>query len=565
MTANAWVQVLVYMGVLVALAKPLGWYMARVYQGQPCGLDRVLGPIERWLYRLAGVDPQSEMSWKTYAVAMLLFNLVGLIAVYLLLRLQGVLPLNPQGFGAATPDLSFNTAVSFATNTNWQSYGGENTLSYLPQMLGLAVQNFVSAASGMAVLIALIRGLVRRSAATIGNFWGDLVRSTVYVLLPLSVVLAIVLVSQGVVQNFRRYQTVVLLQPTTDAQGKPVVEQSLPMGPAASQIAIKQLGTNGGGFFSVNSAHPYENPTPLSNFLELLAILLIPAALCYTFGLLVGDTRQGWAILAAMTIIFVVLTIGVVWSEHAGVPALATLGVDQQPGPNQAGGTMEGKETRFGVTNSALWASATTAASNGSVNAMHDSFTPLGGLVPMWLMQLGEVIYGGVLPTAGQRQLDRGGWPSRRLPFDRSADRLAALFLVATFCHRARAVQRGRLDWLEPRADQSRSARCGEEPCRSDPQGPRWPNRPCPWRSRDGLGQRPGSPYQSGGGGVSGAASGQGSRPERVPGPPVRRGPYGRPHVRAAGRTTGERPGTELGIGSCRTVRRSEIDATGRS
>jgi potassium-transporting ATPase potassium-binding subunit len=396
MTANAWIQVILYVGVLIALAKPLGWYMARVYQGQPCGLDRVLRPVEGWLYRAAGVDPQSEMSWKTYAVAALLFNLVGLIAVYLLLRLQGVLPLNPQGFPAATPDLAFNTAVSFATNTNWQSYGGETTLSYLPQMLGLTVQNFVSAATGMAVLIALIRGLVRRSSATIGNFWCDLVRSTLYVLLPLSAVLALVLVSQGVVQNFRPYQTVAVLQPTAGADGKPVADQVLPMGPAASQIAIKQLGTNGGGFFNVNSAHPYENPTPLSNFLEMLAILLIGAALCYTFGMMVGDTRQGWAVLAAMLVIFVPLTIGVVWSEQAGVPAQTALGVDQQPGADRSGGNMEGKEVRFGITNSALWAAATTAASNGSVNAMHDSFTPLGGLVPMWLMQLGEVIIGGV-------------------------------------------------------------------------------------------------------------------------------------------------------------------------
>jgi K+-transporting ATPase ATPase A chain len=329
------------------------------------------------------------MTWQKYAAALLVFNALGYLAIYGLLRLQHALPLNPQEFPANTPDSAFNTAVSFASNTNWQGYGGETTMSYLSQMLGLTVQNFLSAASGMAVLVALIRGLVRRSAGAIGNFWFDLVRSTVYILLPLSIVVAVVLASQGVIQNFSPYKEV-----TTLAGGD--ATQLLPMGPAASQIAIKQLGTNGGGFFNVNSAHPFENPTPLSNFVQLLAILLIPASLCYTFGVMVGDARQGWAVLAAMFVIFVPLTLVTVWQEQRGVPAYNAMGIDQVASASQAGGNMEGKETRFGITNSALWAAATTAASNGSVNAMHDSFTPLGGLVPMWLMQLGEIVFGGV-------------------------------------------------------------------------------------------------------------------------------------------------------------------------
>ncbi len=396
MTTNDWIQIALYFGVLLALTKPLGAFMARVYQGQPCGLDRALGWLERLVYRVAGIDPKAEMSWKTYAIAVLLFNLLGFLAVYLVLRLQAVLPLNPQQFPANTPDSAFNTAISFATNTNWQGYGGETTMSYLSQMLALGVQNFVSAASGMAVLVALIRGLARRSASTIGNFWHDLVRSTIYILLPLSLVLALVLVSQGVIQNFKSYETATLVQPVKGADGKTVTEVTIPMGPAASQIAIKQLGTNGGGFFNVNSAHPFENPTPLANFLELLAILLIASGLCYTFGVMVGDTRQGWAVLAAMFIILVPLTVFAAWQEQGGIPAYQSLGIDQQASATQSGGNMEGKDTRFGIVNSAIWASATTAASNGSVNAMHDSFTPLGGLVPMWLIQLGEIIFGGV-------------------------------------------------------------------------------------------------------------------------------------------------------------------------
>jgi K+-transporting ATPase ATPase A chain len=407
MTTMGWVQIGVYLVALLALVKPLGSFMARVYQGERTFLDPVARPLERLVYRLGGVRPEEEMDWKTYAVAMLLFNALGLLALYVLQRVQGALPLNPQGLGAVSPDSSFNTAASFASNTNWQGYGGETTMSYLTQMLGMTVQNFVSAATGMAVLIALIRALARPTPPSslplaggirggVGNFWVDLTRTTLYILLPLALVLALVLVSQGVVQTFNPYQSVPLLQPTTDANGKTITEQLVALGPVASQIAIKQLGTNGGGFFNVNSSHPFENPTPLSGFLEMLAILLIPAALCYTFGKMVGDVRQGWALLAAMTIIFVVMLSAAVWAEQGGNPLLARLGVDEAASDTQPGGNMEGKEVRFGIVNSALWATATTAASNGSVNSMHDSYTPLGGLVPMGMIQLGEVVYGGV-------------------------------------------------------------------------------------------------------------------------------------------------------------------------
>jgi K+-transporting ATPase ATPase A chain len=409
-------QIGIYLVVLLGLAKPLGGYMARVYEGEPTFLDRLCRPVERFVYRACGVRPDEGMTWKTYAIAMLLFNAAGMLVVYALQRLQGVLPLNPQGFGAVTPDSSFNTAASFATNTNWQGYGGESTMSYLTQMAALSVQNFVSAAAGMATLIAFIRGFRNVTSKDLGNFWVDLTRSVLYILLPLSFVFALVLVWQGSVQTFGAYKTVTLVQPTTattpvvgddgnpvlDENGQPktqttpVTEQTLPMGPAASQIAIKQLGSNGGGFFNVNSAHPYENPTPLADFLELLAILLIAAALCYTFGVMVRDTRQGWAVLAAMTIIFVGLLAVCVWAEYRGNPRLTALGVDQVASNLQPGGNMEGKEVRFGIANSALWATATTAASNGSVNSMHDSFTPLGGLVPLFMIQLEEVIYGGV-------------------------------------------------------------------------------------------------------------------------------------------------------------------------
>ena len=395
MTGQGLLQLALYVVVLVALVKPLGAYMAAVFRGERTFMSPLLGPVERLIYRVSGVDPAHESDWKQYAFSALLVNLLGFIAVYSLQRLQHVLPLNPQGLGAVSPDSSFNTAVSFATNTNWQGYVGEATMSYLTQMLGLAVQNFLSAAAGIAVLIALIRGFTRREAGQIGNFWVDFTRSNLYVLLPLSFVLAVVLASQGVVQSFAPYQQATLVEPLV-MQDQAVTEQTLPLGPAASQVAIKQLGTNGGGFFNVNSAHPFENPTPLSNFLEMLAILLIPAALCYTFGSMVNDKRQGWALLAAMLVIFVPLLVGAFAAEQAGNPRFDALGVDQAASAMQPGGNMEGKETRFGIANSALWATATTAASNGSVNAMHDSFTPLGGLVPMWLMQLGEVVFGGV-------------------------------------------------------------------------------------------------------------------------------------------------------------------------
>jgi K+-transporting ATPase ATPase A chain len=415
MTANGFLQLALYLVVLLALAKPLGAYMARVYEGRPIGLDRIFGWLERLTYRLCAVVAGQEMGWKAYALAMLAFNVLGLLTVYLLQRLQGILPLNPQGMGAVSPDSSFNTAVSFATNTNWQGYGGESTMSYLTQMLALTVQNFVSAASGMATLVAVIRGFARRSAETIGNFWVDLTRTTLYILLPLSLILALALVSQGVVQTFGAYPKATVVQPTqydepvTDKDGKPVLdekgqpktkkstltEQVIAVGPAASQIAIKELGTNGGGFFNANSAHPFENATPLSNFLEVLSILMISGALCYTFGVMVGDTRQGWTVLAAMTVIFVALLAVCYVAEQNGA-VFVKQGVDHTASALQSGGNMEGKEVRFGIANSALWATATTSASNGSVNSMHDSYTPLGGLAPMWLIQLGEVVYGGV-------------------------------------------------------------------------------------------------------------------------------------------------------------------------
>lgn len=388
MNLYTWLQLIIYFGILLLLVKPLGAYMAKVYQNERLALDPILGPVERFIYRLSGIDSRTEMTWKTYAVAMLVFNIIGLIFVYALQRLQGFLLLNPQGLGAVPPDSAWNTAVSFASNTNWQGYGGETTMSYLTQMLGMAVQNFVSAATGMAVLAALIRGITRHTTKEIGNFWVDMTRSVLYILFPLSLVLALVLVSQGVVQTLSEYKSVTSLQ-----SGE---TQLIAVGPAASQVAIKQLGTNGGGFFNANSSHPLENPTPFSNFLEMLSILLIPAALCYTFGKMVGDTRQGWALLTVMTIIFAALLSVAVWSEQGGNPMFAKLGVDQMQSAMNPGGNMEGKEVRFGIVNSALWATATTAASNGSVNSMHDSFMPLGGLVPMWLMQLGEIIYGGV-------------------------------------------------------------------------------------------------------------------------------------------------------------------------
>jgi K+-transporting ATPase ATPase A chain len=396
MTFNGILQIVFFVAVLLVLAKPLGAFMARVFQGGRTFLDPIFGPVERLIYRLAGINPDEEMDWKANSVAMLLFNVVGLFAVYALQRLQQYLPLNPQSLGAVSPDSSFNTAVSFASNTNWQDYGGETTMSYFTQMLGLTVQNFVSAATGMAVLALFIRGIARHSMKTLGNFWVDLTRSTLYILLPLALVLALILVSQGVVQNFSPYASVRLAEPTADTSGAKVTEQIIAMGPVASQVAIKQLGTNGGGFFNVNSAHPFENPTPLSNFLEMLSILLIAAALCYTFGAMVGDTRQGWALLAAMTVILVAFLAVATWAEQSGNPAFAKMGVDQHASALQAGGNMEGKEVRFGIVNSTIWATATTAASNGSVNSMHDSYMPLGGMVTLVMMQLGEVVFGGV-------------------------------------------------------------------------------------------------------------------------------------------------------------------------
>ncbi|MHB1059746.1 MAG: potassium-transporting ATPase subunit KdpA [Rhodanobacter sp.] len=408
MTTNDFLQIGLFLAVLLLLVKPVGSYMALVFADAPNRITRFGGRVERGIYRLCGIGSTEEMSWKRYALAMLLFNVLGLLAVYLLQRMQQWLPLNPQHFAAVSPDSAMNTAISFASNTNWQGYAGESTMSYLTQMLGLAVQNFLSAATGIAVLVAVVRGFSRRSALSIGNFWVDLTRSTLYVLVPLSLLMTLLLVSQGVVQNFRPYVDVPVVQAGSytetvkDAAGHevtrdvPVTTQTLPMGPAASQISIKLLGTNGGGFFNANSAHPYENPTPFSNFIEMLAIFLIPGGLCVMFGRMVGDRRQGWAILATMLLIFVPLTIGLVAAEQAGSPALHGLAVDAHASALQAGGNMEGKETRFGIAASGLFAAITTAASCGAVNAMHDSLTPLGGLVPMWLMQLGEVIFGGV-------------------------------------------------------------------------------------------------------------------------------------------------------------------------
>ena len=376
-----------YLAVLLAIAPFLGRYIRLAMEGNPSRWTAWGRPAERLIYRLAGIDPAVETGWKAYAVAAVAFNLVGLVALYALQRVQGWLPLNPAALGAVAPDSALNTAVSFVTNTNWQGYAGETTMSYLTQMLGLGVQNFVSAATGIAVLFALMRGLARHSAGTVGNFWADLVRSTLYVLLPLSLLLALFLVSQGVIQNFDAYQTVHTLEGAS---------QTLPMGPVASQEAIKMLGTNGGGFFNANSAHPFENPTAASNFLEMLAILLIPAALCMAFGELVGSRAQGAAILAAMTVLFVLFVLATGYFEQHANPMLTQSGIDAAPSALSAGGNMEGKESRFGIAASALFAVVTTAASCGAVNTMHDSLTAMGGFSPLLLMQLGEVVFGGV-------------------------------------------------------------------------------------------------------------------------------------------------------------------------
>jgi K+-transporting ATPase ATPase A chain len=401
MTGQGWLQIALFLGVVLVLVRPLGAYMTRVFEGQRIfGMDRVLPPVEKLIYKLGGIDPKSEMTWKRYAASVLVFSLVGFLLLYLLQRVQGWLPGGPEGVGNVKPDLAFNTAVSFMTNTNWQAYSGETTMKYVTQMVGLTVQNFVSAGAGIAVVIALIRGFARRTTDRLGNFWVDLTRAVLYVLLPLSLIFAIVLVSQGVVQTLEPSQEVQLVQPYVTADGQTIASQTVAVGPVASQLAIKELGTNGGGFFNANSAHPFENPTPLSNFLQLVAIVLIPAALCYTFGRMVGNTRQGWVVLAAMMIILVGMIAVAYHFEQQGVPQVAEMGVDLHATGGattaQAGGNMEGKEVRFGIANSAIWAVATTGASNGSVNSMHDSYTPLGGLVPLVMIQLGEVVFGGV-------------------------------------------------------------------------------------------------------------------------------------------------------------------------
>ncbi|MFZ6645704.1 potassium-transporting ATPase subunit KdpA [Undibacterium sp. TJN25] len=417
MTTQAIVLLIFFLAVLLALSYPLGLFIARIADGDA----RVPGFgwlvwLEKGLYRVAGVKSGEGMGWKGYAIALLAFNTVGALATYLVQRVQLWLPLNPQAFGNVSPDSSFDTAVSFVANTNWQGYGGESTMSYLTQMLVLAGQNFFSAATGIAVVFALIRGFSRNSAKSIGNFWADMTRATLYLLLPLSVIFAVFMAGQGVIQNFSGYKDVQLIDPVTysqpkvgadgqplkDAKGAPVMEtlttktQTLPMGPVASQEAIKMLGTNGGGFFNVNSAHPYENPNALVNFFQMIAIFLIPAGLCFTFGRMVGDMRQGWAVLAAMTVLFIGMTLVVMYSEQQVHPALASMNVDQASSILQSGGNMEGKETRFGISASSLFAAVTTAASCGAVNAMHDSLMPIGGLAPLVLMQFGEVVFGGV-------------------------------------------------------------------------------------------------------------------------------------------------------------------------
>jgi K+-transporting ATPase ATPase A chain len=412
MTTSAWILLVAFMGVLVAIA----WPLARMIDAVMAGRFAFGRRLEAPLFRVAGIKPEHESGWLRYATGLLIFNGLGVLAVYALQRLQGALPLNPQGMGAVTPDSAFNTAVSFVTNTNWQGYGGETTMSYLTQMLGLAVQNFLSAATGIVVVIALVRGFARHSAQSIGNVWVDLTRATLWVLMPLAFVFALALTSMGVVQNFSSYTDVKTVEPVTwqepqlggdgqpvkDDKGQPVMvdksgeTQTLAMGPVASQLAIKMLGTNGGGFFNANSAHPFENPTPLSNFLQMLSIFSIPAALCFVFGRMVGDQRQGWTVYAAMAVMFVVFAVGAMTFEQQGNPQFTALGVDQAASATQPGGNMEGKEARFGIAATGLFATITTAASCGAIIGWHDSFTPLGGGVPLVLMQLGEVVFGGV-------------------------------------------------------------------------------------------------------------------------------------------------------------------------
>jgi K+-transporting ATPase ATPase A chain len=410
MTASGWLQIIVFLAVIFALTKPVGIFLARVFNGERTLFDPVLKPIERLFYRLTRVDEAHEMRWTEYAVSMLLFSGASMLVLYLIERLQRLLPLNPQRFAGVAADLAFNTAASFTTNTNWQNYVGETTMSYLTQMAGLAYHNFTSAAVGIALAIAFIRGISRREKDTIGNFWVDLTRTTLWVLLPACIVYALLLVSQGVVQNFRPYDTAKLIEtqqvphlgsdgkPAVGQDGKPVMDavtdQVIAQGPVASQEAIKMLGTNGGGFFNANSAHPFENPTPLSNFLEMLSIFLIPAGLTYTLGRMTGSQRHGWAVWAAMAILFTVGVTTAYWAEARGNPLLK--GVDQQASANQPGGNMEGKEVRFGIANSALFATVTTDASCGAINGWHDSFTPLGGMVPLANIMLSETVFGGV-------------------------------------------------------------------------------------------------------------------------------------------------------------------------
>ena len=416
MTSQSIILLVVFLLALFALAYPLGLLLAKVGEGSPLPGFGWVRRAENGVYRLCGTRADASMNWKTYAVSLLVFNTIGALVVYGIQRLQVALPLNPQSFANVSPDSAFNTAVSFVSNTNWQGYTGESTMSYLTQMLALTGQNFFSAATGMAVAFALVRGFAARSSKTIGNFWVDITRSTLYVLLPLSTLFAIFLMGQGVIQNFSGYKDVTLLDPITytqpkngadgqplkDAKGVAITEtltaktQTLAMGPVASQEAIKMIGTNGGGFFNANSAHPYENPNALTNFFQMLSIFLIPAGLCFAFGRMVGDMRQGWAVIGAMTVIFVITTVAVLIAEQQAHPMLHALGVDQASSALQSGGNMEGKETRFGISASALFAAITTAASCGAVNAMHDSFMPLGGMIPLVLIQFGEVIFGGV-------------------------------------------------------------------------------------------------------------------------------------------------------------------------
>jgi K+-transporting ATPase ATPase A chain len=398
MSVNGWLQIAVFIAAVLLLAKPMGSFMTRVFERRRTFLDPVLGPCERFLYRLTGVNPDEEMTWSGYTVAMLIFSTASLVLTYVIQRLQHLLPLNPQHLATVPADLAFNTAVSFSTNTNWQAYVPETTMSYLTQMLGLATHNFWSAAVGLALAIAFIRGIARREVKTLGNFWVDLTRGTLWVLLPISVIFALALVSQGVVQNLKAYDTVKLLEPqkvtASDGKTSEVTTQTIAQGPVASQEAIKMLGTNGGGFFNANSAHPFENPTPLTNFLQMLSIFLIPAGLTVTLGQMVGSPKHGWAVLGAMTVLWFAGVFTVFWAEAKGNPQLVN--VDQHVSAMQSGGNMEGKEVRFGIANSALFATVTTDASCGAVNSMHDSFTPLGGLVPLTNILLGEIVFGGV-------------------------------------------------------------------------------------------------------------------------------------------------------------------------